>query len=490
MEKLKAVSIFSGCGGMDLGLIGDFEYLDRKYKRNPIDVIFALDNDRYAADIFEKNFSIPCICEDIRKVKTSEIPPHHILIGGFPCQSFSIVAQNPPRLGCKDEKGQLFFEMYRLISERKPLCFIAENVKGILSANKGKAFPLIIETFKSAGYHIKYAVLDSSDYGIPQRRERVFIVGFRDYEMYENFSFPLPTTKNKKIPLASVVFPESEIDPKYYFSERAVDGLKKSNKQMNKGRVQDLNQPCNTVGAHLAKVSLNSTDPVLKVNEKYRRFIPREVARIQSFPDNFELVGSEGRQYRALGNAVPPVIMWYVTRDVIKAIKKTDAKTFDKKPFRTEKEKRSYNMSKIKGKDTSIEIKLREELWAKGYRYRKNCKDVYGKPDIAFKSKKIAVFCDSSFWHGRNYEEDISRIKTNKKYWNDKILRNINRDKEVNSKLKEDGWIVLRFWDVDIKNNLQEVIGHIESAVQKKIKSEKKSRLVGINCIQPLKVEI
>jgi DNA (cytosine-5)-methyltransferase 1 len=93
-----------------------------------------------------------------------------------------------------------------------------------------------------------------------------------------------------------------------------------SNKKMNKGRAQDITQPCNTVGAHLAKVSLNSTDPVLCLNNRYRRFTPREVARIQSFPDSFELVGSEASQYRALGNAIPPVMFWHLIQEVKKAI--------------------------------------------------------------------------------------------------------------------------------------------------------------------------
>ena len=106
------------------------------------------------------------------------------------------------------------------------------------------------------------------------------------------------------------------MDEKYFFSQRAVDGMMKKRASMNKGRAQDVTKPCNTVGAHLAKVSLNSTDPVLFVGERYRRFTPREVARIQSFPESFELVGSEAAQYRALGNAIPPVMFWYVAKTV------------------------------------------------------------------------------------------------------------------------------------------------------------------------------
>lgn len=115
---------------------------------------------------------------------------------------------------------------------------------------------------------------------------------------------------------------------------------------------------------------------------------------------------------------------------------------------------RSENMSHIRGKDTSIEITLRKNLWKKGVRYRKNCKDVFGKPDICFKRKKIAIFCDSEFWHGKYYLEGKYIPKTNKEYWIKKLEMNIARDKIVNQKLKNDGWIVLRFWETEIKQKL------------------------------------
>lgn len=467
MGKLKIASLFSGCGGMELGMKGGFEFLGEKYARNPVDIVYALDNDKNACELFNKNFCIKCTNQDIRDLTRKNIPPQHILTGGFPCQSFSRVALNPPRLGYKDKNGKLYLEMSRILKQRKPLCFIAENVKGILCANKRRAFPLIIRGFEGAGYHVKYSILDASDYGIPQKRIRVFIVGFRDREIYEHFDFPKPVTLTNKMPLSRVVIPEDEIDPKYYFSEKAVAGMKRVREKMRKGRVQDLNGLCNTVGAHLAKVSLNGTDPVLKINGKYRRFTPREVARIQSFPEEYALVGSEAAQYRALGNAVPPVLMWYITREVIKAIKKTNRKLMNSMPYRTKQEIRSYNMSRIRSHDTSIETCLCKALWYKGYRYRKNCKDVLGKPDIVFKSKKVAIFCDSSFWHGRHITQDTSRIKTNKEYWKQKIKRNVQRDKEVTIALKKAGWKVLRFWDTDLKENLAKVLKKIEKTLLK-----------------------
>ncbi|MCG5371214.1 DNA (cytosine-5-)-methyltransferase [Providencia rettgeri] len=315
MSKLKAVSLFCGCGGTDVGLKGDFQFLGQHYASNDIDIIFANDIEPKAIEILEKNFTCPTFVGDIKQLDHSLIPEHDLLTGGFPCQSFSIVAQNPPRLGIKDEKGELFFEMCKVLKEKKPSVFIAENVKGILSANNKKAFPLILEEFKKSGYYVTWKLLNSVDFGVPQKRERVFIVGFKSERHFNNFKFPI-LNNIKKATLADVIFPECDIDAKYYFSERAVQGLLNSNKKMNKGRAQDVDQPCNTVGAHLAKVSLNSTDPVLCIDGKYRRFTPREVARIQSFPDSFKLVGSDSSQYKALGNAIPPVMFWHLVQEI------------------------------------------------------------------------------------------------------------------------------------------------------------------------------
>ena len=321
MERLKVASLFCGCGGTYVGLLGNFNFLGRNYTANEMEIVYANDIDDNACNLFELNFGIKPDNRDIREVQSEELPDFDILTGGFPCQSFSIVAQNPKRLGVKDERGKLFFEMCRILKEKQPKCFVAENVKGLLTANKGSAFPLIMQEFENSGYDVTYAVLNSADYGVPQKRERVIIVGFRK-DLKINFDFPEPVISDATNyePLSSVI--DKDVDQKYFFSERAVEGMMKKRANMNKGRAQDVTKPCNTVGAHLAKVSLNSTDPVLLDNGKYRRFTPREVARIQSFPEDFKLAGSESAQYRALGNAIPPVMFWYVANSIEKKLKK------------------------------------------------------------------------------------------------------------------------------------------------------------------------
>ena len=209
--------------------------------------------------------------------------------------------------------------MVKILKERTPRFFIAENVKGILSANSGKAFPMIINEFQNAGYYVSHKLLNASDYGVPQKRERVIIMGFRNYEDFEKFRFPSKIKNEDRKVLGDVLISQENENNSLFFSEKAVAGMLAVREKMNKGRVQSLSEPCNTVSAHLAKVSLNSTDPVLMVNGRYRRFSTREAARIQSFPDSFKLDSvSQNRQYKAIGNAVPPVMMWHV----IKALQK------------------------------------------------------------------------------------------------------------------------------------------------------------------------
>ncbi len=319
MEKIKVASLFCGCGGMDLGVLGGFSFLGKEYPKNPFEIVYAVDFDEYCTKIYNENFEHKCIVKDVRDINLNELPEFDMLIGGFPCQSFSISAQNPPRLGYKDERGMLFFEMVKILKSRQPRFFIAENVKGILSANEGKAFPMIINEFRDAGYHVMHKLLNASDYGVPQKRERVIIMGFLKEEDYNLFKYPSKVKRDERKVLGDVVSPEENRNESLFFSEKAVAGMMAVRDKMNKGRVQNIEEPCNTISAHLAKVSLNSTDPVLMIDGRFRRFSTREAARIQSFPDTFRLDAvSQGRQYKAIGNAVPPVLMWHI----IKALQK------------------------------------------------------------------------------------------------------------------------------------------------------------------------
>ena len=319
-------SLFCGCGGSDLGLLGDFIFIGKKYKKLDTKVVFALDNDPKAVETYNFNFKHPAIVKDIREVSVDEIPALDLLIGGFPCQSYSTV--NPTK-NPFDDRGKLYLEMGRIIGAKKPKVFIAENVKGMALLKNGYILKAVIKEFSDYGYDINYAILNAADYGVPQKRERVLIVGVRK-DLNKTFKFPesihSKEGKDGKKPwvaLNKIIDSLNDVDPKYYFSEKAVQGMKNAKNNMKRGLAQNLLEPCLTVTSHLAKVSLNSRDPVLLVNEKlekYRRFTPREVARIQSFPDTFEFVGSESSAYKQIGNAIAPVMMWYIANAIMKQI--------------------------------------------------------------------------------------------------------------------------------------------------------------------------
>ena len=133
------------------------------------------------------------------------------------------------------------------------------------------------------------------------------------------------------------------------------------------------------------------------------------------------------------------------------------------------KEQISYNMQQVKNKDSKIEVLLRKELWSRGIRYRKNVNRIYGKPDIVFIGKKVAVFCDSEFWHGYNWEERKKDFKSHQEFWIPKIERNMERDVEVTGKLESEGWTVIRFWGNEIKKNTAQCVDIVEQALKERI---------------------
>jgi DNA (cytosine-5)-methyltransferase 1 len=312
----KVVSLFAGCGGCDQGIVGDFTFNQKKYARLPFELTYAMDIDQKALNTHRLNFDgCEIKCADICEVDTNEIPDCDIVIGGFPCQSFSTV--NPTK-DPFDDRANLYKQMVRIVKEKQPMVFIAENVKGLMTLHKGQIFQKVRTAFEEAGYTLSYKLMNAADYGVPQKRERVILVGFRN-DLKIKFEFPTETNVGNWTPLSVAVSQLAIEDEKYYFSKRAVEGMKNAKPNMKRGLWQSLDQPCLTVTSHLAKVSLNSRDPVLLVDqdkELYRRFTPREAARIQSFPDDFSFAGSETDAYRQIGNAVPPVLFWHVTKQV------------------------------------------------------------------------------------------------------------------------------------------------------------------------------
>lgn len=317
---LKVASLFCGCGGSDLGLLGGFNFLGHHYPRLNFEIVYAVDFDKFAVETYNRNFHHLATCADVSDVDFATIPEVEVLVGGFPCQSFSTV--NPTK-DTNDDRANLYKQIVRFLKEKSPKFFICENVKGLLTLQRGSIIRKIVSEFEEVGYYVQYKLMKAVEFGIPQRRERVFIIGIRkDIEC--QYAFPEAiNTIDEAVPLSTVIERIDIPDQKYYFSERAVQGMKNAKNNMKRGLWQDLSEPCLTITSHLAKVSINSRDPLLLVDpekELYRRFTPREAARIQSFPENFILNPSESKTYKQIGNAIPPVLMWHISKALQDAI--------------------------------------------------------------------------------------------------------------------------------------------------------------------------
>jgi DNA (cytosine-5)-methyltransferase 1 len=316
---LKVASLFSGCGGADLGIVGGFKFLSQTYDANDVTVVHASDIDSDAVFTYNQNFSHKAVTADVNELSFND-GFCDVLVGGFPCQSFSTVNPNKDP---EDDRGQLYKQLVRLARESNPSIVIGENVKGFYRLRGGLYFRKFEAELLEAGYRVYHKILRAHDFGVPQKRERLFVVAVRN-DIKGEFEFPKSTALDKFgnesfTPLGSVITNLADVPSKYYFSERAVAGVKAAKPNMKRALAQDLSQPCLTVTSHLAKVSLNSRDPVLLVDpekELYRRFTPSEAASIQGFPIDFKWPEVESKAYRQIGNAISPIVMWHLFQAV------------------------------------------------------------------------------------------------------------------------------------------------------------------------------
>jgi DNA (cytosine-5)-methyltransferase 1 len=317
-EKVRVVSLFSGCGGMDVGFTGNFEFLGKKYNDFGFDIVFANDIVQDACDTYEGYFNHKATCIDIKKYLDGNgvIPDCDVVIGGFPCQDFSLAGK---RGGFNTERGRLYEQMKRVIALKHPQIFIAENVKGL--TNLSGALERIKNDFASIypKYRISDHLLMAADYGVPQTRERVIIVGVRN-DCDTNFYPPSPTH----------AFDESNEDKRkpWVKAKEAIDALWGTEKKKNHLPNQDQYSQAKNYGEHLQgnkPIKADYPGPTIRAehhgniefhyNNK-RRLTVRECARIQSLPDNFVFKGSGSSAYVQVGNAVPPVLGWHIAKSV------------------------------------------------------------------------------------------------------------------------------------------------------------------------------
>ncbi len=300
---MNVVSLFSGAGGLDLGFI--------KAGHN---IVWANDLYSDAVATYKKNIGNHIVEKDIKEIPSDEIPNCDIVIGGFPCQGFSIA--NIKR-NTKDERNELYKELLRVIKDKQPKFFLAENVKGILSLNKGKTFEMIINDFSSLNYSVQYKVLNSADYGVPQVRERVIIVGVRN-DINFTFHYPEPTNskegtngKPKWISVDNALKNLPNPDEPNTIYNHTYSKYKLNFNGYIGHRPLDPNKPAPTV---TARGDNKGGVVILPHPNGLRRMTCRELATIQSFPIDFEFIGNNSSIYRQIGNAVPVQMAYYVAR--------------------------------------------------------------------------------------------------------------------------------------------------------------------------------
>lgn len=311
MKKFKAIDLFAGIGGIKLGL-----------QLAGFDVIYSNDNDTYCKQTFETNFPDKLDTRDIADIPSDEIPDHDLLAAGFPCQPFSMAGHQK---GFEDSRGSMFFQLVRIIRDKQPKAFLLENVKHLQSHDKGETLKTILSILREElGYTVYYKILNSKDFGLPQNRERIYIVGFK-----ENIPFEFPEPLLNTQPKVADIQEKEHVEDFYFLSQKYYEGLANHKARHrakgsgfgfeildpngisyalvvgNMGRERNLIQ--DSVREDFYKEGMNKA--IARNNLGVRKLTIRECARLQGFPEGFVFPVSRTQAYKQLGNTVSvPVI--------------------------------------------------------------------------------------------------------------------------------------------------------------------------------------
>lgn len=331
--ELDVISLFCGCGGFDLGFEGEFEFLNHFYPSLPYNVVYATDINERACMTYRNNFEgAEVVCEDFteRLDKLDQLPEADIILGGFPCKDFSVSGK---RQGLKTKRGNLYLSMVEAVNEKKPIAFIAENVKGLLNIEKGEVIEKIENDFVGVGYNVNIKLYNTADYGVPQTRERIIICGIRE-DIDVEFQPPSPThgdTNKMKLNFYDELQPwvgarEALQDlekvkegdfPNHFWSKAKLNPGTQGNKKIK------ADEPSTTIRSeHHGNIEFHYSEP--------RRLSAREAARLQSFPDDFIFYKSTTNAYKQVGNAVPPVFAWHIAKALLNTL--TAAKEVEEVP--------------------------------------------------------------------------------------------------------------------------------------------------------------
>lgn len=319
---MNIVGLFSGAGGLDLG-----------FEQAGFNIVYANEYDKSIWETYEKNHNTFLDRRDIRNIKSEEIPECDGIIGGPPCQSWSEAGSLK---GIEDARGQLFYDYIRILKDKKPKFFLAENVEGMLAARHKEAVDNIKNMFCECGYDISMTLINTSDYGIPQDRKRVFFIGFRN-DLRKTFRFPEPTKEVVKLKDAILDLQGSEVaaleknkaNPDVIIKNHEYFQGSYSPIFMSRNRVRSWENVGYTVQASGRQAQLHPQAPYMPKLEKnkhefakgyehlYRRMTVRECARLQTFPDNFEFYYKDvNNGYKMVGNAVPVKIAYIIGKAI------------------------------------------------------------------------------------------------------------------------------------------------------------------------------
>ncbi len=315
MKNLKSIDLFAGIGGIRLGF-------EQAFGDN-ISTVFVSEWDEHAQKTYKANFDDNFeIAGDITKIKEEDIPAFDICLAGFPCQAFSLAGQ---RMGFDDNykgtcRGTLFLDVARICEHHKPKVIFCENVKGLVIHDRGRTFKIICKTFEDLGYKVFYKVLNSKNFGVPQNRERIYIVAFRNDINADNFSFPEKTDDTKRL---WDIREENPVAARYYLSDVYVETLRQHKaRHASKGNgfgyeIRDwsdiagaivcggMGRERNLVIDKRQKNLVPTTHIKGKINtEGIRKMTPREWARLQGFPDTYTLSMADTHLYKQFGNSV------------------------------------------------------------------------------------------------------------------------------------------------------------------------------------------
>ncbi len=303
MYNFTFIDLFAGIGGFHIAAA-----------RNGGRCLMASEIDQPAREAYEANFGlIPD--GDITKIKATDVPDHDMLCAGFPCQPFSIIGN---RLGFDDMRGTLFFEIIRILQEKMPPMIVLENVKQLSTHNKRRTITRIIESLNILGYKTYFKVLNALDYGLPQKRERVIIVGFTNHEI----NYLWQPKKDKYKPLSEIL--EENVASKYFASDTIRKKRQASHKSKHKPAIWHENKSGNVTSYPYSCALRAGASYNYLLVDGVRRLTPREMLRLQGFPNTFKIVCSDSQTRKQAGNAVPVPMIEAVIQEVISAKTKAE----------------------------------------------------------------------------------------------------------------------------------------------------------------------